>query len=102
MYNANGELLTTSRPYIFSKGLISKLMNPQVFFRSVNKEQVMSEHLGSLTYLTSYTEILNSNKERIGYISVPLFFSSQELSKELFTFLAIFINVYFVFLIWRL
>jgi signal transduction histidine kinase len=99
VYNANGELLTTSRPYIFSKGLISKLMNPQVFFRSVNKEQVMSEHLGSLTYLTSYTEILNSNKERIGYISVPLFFSSQELSKELFTFLAIFINVYFVFLI---
>lgn len=99
LYNTNGELLTTSRPYIFSKGLISKLMNPKVFFNSANKEQVMSEQLGSLTYLTSYTEILNTNKERIGYISVPLFFSSQELSKELFTFLAIFINVYFLFLI---
>jgi len=99
VYNANGELLTTSRPYIFSKGLSSKLMNPQVLFRSVNKEQVLSENLGSLTYLTSYSEILNRDNERIGYISVPLFFSSQELSKELFTFLAIFINVYFVFLI---
>lgn len=99
LYNAHGELLTTSRPYIFSKGLISKLMNPYMFFRSVNKEQVLSENLGSLTYLTSYSEILNRDNERIGYISVPLFFSSQELNKELFTFLAIFINVYFVFLI---
>ena len=99
LYNASGELLTTSRPYIFSKGLTSKLMNPHIFFRSVNKDQVLSENLGSLNYLTSYAEVLNRDNERIGYISVPLFFSSQELNKELFTFLAIFINVYFIFLI---
>lgn len=99
VYNTNGELIATSRPYIFSKGFISKLMNPTVYFQSATKEVVLSEYIGSLKYLTSYTEIKNSDNNTIGYLSVPLFFSSHELSKQLYSFLAIFINIYFFFLL---
>ncbi len=93
IYDEKGFLVATSQPIIFSKGLLSYRISPNPFFTKAN-EITQTEYIGELSYLASYTEIFNENNELMGYISVPSFLSSNEIQKQVFSLLAVIINVY--------
>lgn len=87
VYDLSGTLIGSSTPALFEKGLISKHIAPEPFF-SKEPTMVLHEKIGDLRYLSSYTEFYNGNYVQIGYIAVPLFISSDEVSSEVDQFLA--------------
>lgn len=93
IYDDHGSLLASSQPIIFAKGLLSYRMSPKPFFEQQN-EQTLHEKIGKFQYLSAYTQLYNQRNKLLGYIAVPSFLSSGEIRKEIFSLLAVIINVY--------
>lgn len=93
IYDPKGYLVTSSQPIIFAKGLISYRIAPAPFFEGKSNIP-LTENIGELTYLSSYTPIYNKDFKLLGYIAVPSFLSSDEMQKEIFNLLSVIINVY--------
>lgn len=98
VYNLRGELIGTSVPALFESGILSKHIAPQPYFcNQLNGCQ--TEHLGSLNYLTTYTEFYNGNFMQIGYIALPSFVSKEAMYTEVNTFLSKLLPPYLLFFI---
>jgi len=95
VYNNRGLLVGSSQPIIFNKNLISNRISPKPFF-ALNANMNQYEHIGALKYLTGYTDFLNGDYLQIGYISVPQFFSQDEIRSEIEGFLAVIIHIYLI------
>jgi signal transduction histidine kinase len=95
VYNNSGVLVGSSQPIIFNKKLISNRIAPIPYFTQ-NANMNQYEHIGMLNYLTGYTDFLNGDYLQIGYISVPQFFSQDEISNEIESFLAVIIHIYLI------
>ncbi len=93
IYDPKGYLITSSQPIIFAKGLISYRISPAPFFEG-KSNVTLTENIGELNYLSSYTPIYNKDFKLLGYIAVPSFLSSDEMQKEIFSLLSVIINVY--------
>lgn len=93
IYNDRGALIGSSQPIIFGKGLLSYRMSPKPFFEQ-QSEQILKEKIGKFKYLSAYTQLYNKHNKLLGYIAVPSFLSSGEIRKEIFSLLAVIINVY--------
>ncbi len=87
VYDMNGKLVGTSTPELFERGLLSQRIAPEPFF-SESSTMLQQEHIGDMHYLAAYTEFYNGNYMQIGYISVPLFISTDEVNAEADNFLA--------------
>lgn len=98
VYNSEGELIATSRPYLFTSGLCGRRINPQVFFKSFDQIEVLEEKIGRLDYLASYDVVRDGNGKILAYICVPMFFSSYALWRDLFFYLALLFNLYLIVL----
>ncbi len=96
VYNPEGELMATSRPYLFTSGLCGRHINPAVFFEPIDQGVVVDEKMGQFDYLASYTTTDDGNGKTASYICVPMFFSSYNLWRDLFFYCALLMNLYFV------
>ncbi len=86
IYNLKGELISTSRPEIFDKKVISNLMNPQALnrFKTENLSHlIQTENIGSLRYLSAYIPMTDQNNKIVAYINVPYFSENAELTEEI-------------------
>ncbi|HOG36535.1 MAG TPA: HAMP domain-containing sensor histidine kinase [Paludibacteraceae bacterium] len=99
LYNASGELISTSVPYIFAKGFASKLINPNPYFGTNNHELIQTEYIGSFKYLASYLPVIDTDGRIVAYVCLPSFLSYKKLASNLFNLLAIFLLIYFVFIV---
>lgn len=93
LYNQHGELAGSSQNLLFSKQLISKLIDPEVRFAG-NTSLHRLEKIGELTYLTSYTQLLNGDFVPLGYIAIPQFFSQTEINSKIDQFLMAVVQIY--------
>ena len=82
VYDLNGRLIGTSTPKLFEKGLLPTHIAPEIFFSDAQK-LVQYDHIGNVRYLSAYTEFLNGNYSKIGYIALPHFISEEEMAAEL-------------------
>lgn len=99
IYDLNGELLATSRPEIFAKGVISEQMNAEAFFELSEHYQLnylQPEKIGNLSYLSAYEPIINNNGECLGYLNLPYFTREDDLKQSISTFIVAFINLYLI------
>lgn len=87
VYDLRGNLVGSSTPALFEKGIVSRHIAPQPFF---SKPTTMSqyEHIGDMHYLAAYTEFYNGNYVQIGYIAVPMFIYDEEVNEEVDRFLS--------------
>ena len=68
--------MASSRPLVFSRGLISEQMDPQAYQRlSLDYESrfIHEELIGELEYLSAYVPFVNSQKEVLAYLNLPYF-----------------------------
>lgn len=101
LYDLNGNLISSSRPQVFSEGLLSQKMNPVAFKAlAFNKKTIYihKEQIGSLEYYSAYLPFYNSKNRLTAYLNLPYFARENELKQELSLFMMTFINIY-VFLI---
>ncbi|MDR0812188.1 MAG: HAMP domain-containing histidine kinase [Paludibacter sp.] len=98
VYDNEGFLVGSSQPLIFSKRLISNKISPDVLLEknsNINRE----ENIGSLQYLTGYTDFFNGDYLQIGYIAVPQFLSSTETRTVIESFLSVIIHIYLIIIV---
>ncbi|OFX89925.1 MAG: hypothetical protein A2W99_08830 [Bacteroidetes bacterium GWF2_33_16] len=98
LYDVNGNLLASSRPQIFEKGLMGKKMNTEAYLEMVVKKSgkfIHQESIGDLTYLSAYVPFVNDDNELLGYLNLPYFTKQSELKKETYTIIVAVVNIYF-------
>lgn len=86
IYDLKGRLISTSRPEIYSKKIISNLINPRALqkFQEENLSYlIQKENIGSLSYLSAYIPMTDRNNKIIAYINVPYFSENAELTEEI-------------------
>ena len=93
VYDLSGRLVGSSQPIIFDLGLLSLRMSPKPYF-SENTNLTQYEHIGSLEYLSAYTDFVNGDYTPIGYIAVPFFVSSDIINAEIDNLLGILLPIY--------
>lgn len=99
IYDITGELLATSRPEIFAKGITSDRMNSKAFFELSERYQLnyfQPEKIGMLSYLSAYEPILNNKGDYLGYLNLPYFTREDDLKQGISTFIVAFINLYLI------
>ncbi len=96
LYDEKGQLLATSRPEIFEKGLIGEKMNALAYREmAINhrSEYIHSESVGKLNYLSSYVPFVNSDNKLLAYLNLPYFSRQDELTREVTNILVAIINI---------
>jgi signal transduction histidine kinase len=102
LYSPAGELITSSQPDIFTRGLVSTKMNPLAYFKmTCDKETwyIQDESIGRLEYLSAYVPIMDNLGETIFYLNLPYFATEQNLKAEISSFMVALINVYVLLLV---
>ena len=98
VYDMNGRLIGSSTPQLFELGLLSRYVASEPFF-SDNTTMVQYEHIGSVRYLSAYTEFINGNYAQIGYVALPSFISQSEMTAHVENFMAKLLPLYIILLL---
>jgi len=101
VFDTKGMLVSSSRPQIFSEGLLSERMNPEAYNQLITEKKTLfihKENIGKLQYYSSYVPFYSTNNKILYYINLPYFAKEGELKRELSLFMTSFSNIY-VFLI---
>ncbi len=99
IYDVNGELIATSRPEIFARGITTERMNSKAFYELSERYQLnyfQPEKIGKLSYLSAYEPIINNRGDYLGYLNLPYFTREDELKQSISTFIVAFINLYLI------
>jgi len=103
LYDVNGSLIVSSNPFIYTKGMLSDLMNPLAFYymnRLNSIEFFNQEKLGGISYQSIYCPLRLAAGTSSAYINIPSFNTEDELNDEISRFLITIINLnVFIFLI---
>lgn len=97
IFGVNGDLVASSRPEIFNRGLVSRKINTQAYYELYENFQTnyfQPEKIGELSYLSAYEPIINNRGEYLGFINLPFFTHQDKYSQEISTFVVAFINLY--------
>lgn len=96
VYNLMGDMLASSQPKIYSKGLIANKMNT-IAFEEVHldnkSEYIHEETIGKLNYLSAYTPFFNQRGELLGYLNVQYISRQDKLETQISGFLLAIINI---------
>jgi len=102
VYGLNGDLYVSSEANVYTKGVLSKKMDPTAFYHLDRLRQVIhpqEEKIGKFSYLSIYSPVRDDGKV-YAYINIPYFTSKPELEQEISNFLVTIINLNaFIFLI---
>lgn len=97
IYGFKGELIASSRPEVYNRGILSTRMNSNAFYELTENYQIsiiQPEQIGNLYFLSIYEPIINDRGEYLGFINLPYFTRGDELRQEVTTFIVAFINLY--------
>ncbi len=102
LFDLGGNLVATSRPEIFEKGLIGAKMNSNAYNElAINRKSqfIHNEKIGQLTYLSGYIPLLNHENQLIAYLNIPYFIRQEELKHEVSNLVVGIVNVYVILLL---
>ncbi len=103
VYDLLGDLQVSSEANVYTKGVLSKKMEPTAFYHLNRLRQVQhsqEERIGNFSYLSIYSPVRDDDGKVYAYINIPYFTSKPELRQEISNFLVTIINLNaFIFLI---
>lgn len=103
VYDPDGSLRVSSQPYYYNKGLLSRKMEPNAFYKLSRQfliQTIEEEKVGSRTYMSIYMPVRDDRGKTYAYLNIPYFTSQNELKQEISSFLVTLINLNaFIFLI---
>ncbi|WP_375417044.1 ATP-binding protein [uncultured Hymenobacter sp.] len=103
IYNARGELLTSSQPLIFEAGLLGPLLNPQAMAALAEGGQtraLLTERAGSLSFNALYLPVRGAGTAAgqagplTGFVGIPFFDSEKELDRKLTELFTTILNIF--------
>ncbi|PKP04088.1 MAG: hypothetical protein CVU11_06270 [Bacteroidetes bacterium HGW-Bacteroidetes-6] len=102
IYSLDGKLLSTTRPQIFEKQLVSDRMDAQAYYGlslQNNSFLLHTEIIGQMSFLSAYIPVRNSENRVIAYLNLPFFARGNELNREISSFISTFINIYMLIIL---
>ncbi len=103
LYNSDGSLQISSQPFVYNKGVLSRMMDPLAFYNLSRQKKiqfVQEEQYGRMKYLSIYVPVMSDNRKALGYLNIPYFNSQNRLKQEISSFLVTIINLNaFIFLL---
>lgn len=103
VYDLKGDLKVSSEANVYTKGVLSKKIDPLAFYHLDRLRQVQhsqEERIGNFSYLSIYSPVRDEEGKLYAYINIPYFTSKSELDQERSNFLVTLINLNaFIFLI---
>ncbi|HTD95116.1 MAG TPA: HAMP domain-containing sensor histidine kinase, partial [Chitinophagaceae bacterium] len=96
VYDLNGNLQVSSETNVYTKGVLSKKMDPVAFYylnRLNLVEHVQKEHIANFSYLSIYAPVRDEDGKEYAYLSIPYFTSQPELNQEISNFIVTVINL---------
>jgi len=103
LYDLDGNLLVSSLPLPYSKGVVSTRMDPVAYYHLNIKKEVQffkEEKIGKLKFVSNYVPVIDANGIEYAYLNIPYFTSESKLQEEIANFLITIINLNaFIFLI---
>ncbi len=103
LYDLDGNLIISSNPFVYNKGILSEKMHPLAFYNlhQLNSiEYFNKEQMGRISYLSIYCPVRNETGRAYAYLNIPSFRTQDELKQEISNFLVTIINLNaFIFLI---
>ncbi len=103
LYDLDGNLLVSSLPLPYKKGVISNKMDPVAYYHLSNKKEVQffkNEQIGKLRFVSNYVPVIDATGREYAYLNIPYFTSQSNLQEEIANFLVTIINLNaFIFLI---
>lgn len=103
LYDPEGKMIYASKPYIYTKGVLSERMEPAAYYKLVHQGQVQliqKEKVGDRSFLSIYVPVRDEEGKAYVYLNIPYFTSQEELNQEISNFLVTLINLNaFIFLI---
>lgn len=102
VYGLDGDLHVSSEANVYTKGVLSRKMEPSAFYHLDRLRHVLydqDETIGRFSYLSMYAPVRNEGKV-YAYLNIPYFTSRPELEQEISNFLVTIINLNaFIFLV---
>lgn len=103
LYNSNGSLQISSQPFVYEKGVLSRMMDPLAYYNLSRKKKIQyiqEERYGKMKYLSIYVPLMSTSKQTVGFLNIPYFNSQSRLKREISSFLVTIINLNaFIFLL---
>lgn len=97
IYGTDGNIIASSRPEIYQRGIISARVNSQAYHEIFNNFQInyfQPEKIGMMSYLSAYRPVINNTGKFLGVLNLPYFIRQDLYSQELSTIIVAFINLY--------
>ncbi|MGI8636447.1 MAG: ATP-binding protein, partial [Segetibacter sp.] len=102
-FDINGNLRVSTQPYLYNKGLLSRVMDPEAYYKLRYQNQiqvVQKETVSRFAFLSIYVPIKDENGDLYAYLNIPYLNTQSELNKEISNFLVTLINLNaFIFVI---
>ncbi|MCW3112567.1 MAG: nitrogen regulation protein NtrY, partial [Segetibacter sp.] len=89
-FDINGNLRVSTQPYLYNKGLLSRMMDPNAFYKlKYHKEiqVIQKEKVSHFEYLSIYIPIKDESGELYAYLNIPYLNTQRELDQEISSFL---------------
>jgi two-component system, NtrC family, nitrogen regulation sensor histidine kinase NtrY len=96
LYNAQGQLVASSRPEIFNNSLAGRMMNPFAYHElSVSRKSdfIHQEQIGSMSFLSAYVPFANNDNKFLAYLNLPYFTRQNVLSEEVSSLVLAVVNI---------
>ncbi len=101
IYDSKGFLLSSSKPKLFSLGLLSKQINSMALLKiRTGNESLFSqkETIGTLSFNSTYLPLRNSQGNVFGYLNIQHFNKQRELEMQIQQFIVAIMNVFLLLL----
>lgn len=85
VYDVKGGLIASSRPQVFTNGLLGPRMNPVAFVRMAVEQAsdfVHQESIGTAHYRTAYMPLRDRKGAVLGYLALPSFADQRQQEQE--------------------
>ncbi|MBN1989105.1 MAG: hypothetical protein JW783_06915 [Bacteroidales bacterium] len=97
LYDTTGVLIASSRPEIFERQLLGKLMDPVAFYqmKAMQSQRLLNkERIGMLSYLSAYVPLIDDTNQTIAYVNLPYFTKQDEFKREIYSIVVVLVNIY--------
>jgi signal transduction histidine kinase len=97
IYNRHGELVATSSPKIFERGLLSPIINPEGFKKIILENKLFflnTERIGNLEYYSSYVPLSYNGNDVSGILNLPYFAKQSSIKNSFFIILFNYLNLF--------
>ncbi len=102
IFDVNGQLIVTSLPDIFDRGLVGRQINPDAYIPlSFKKRASTLEHedIGGLSYISAYEPFVDNENKVIAFLNLPYFTQQDALTEEISNVIITITNFYMVIIL---